>query len=156
MEPKDIKALYEKQQQERAAINAAHTEAQRAQHDALRAEAEAGKKAIREVVLPYFAELEIELGKQHFVHSVTASEGGSPVEVSFRIDNGFTYVIQTGMAGVLIRKLNLSGPAGKNLNTMMAKPIKVYSQDEAPFIRLARDLTRESVGNLVKMALEGK
>jgi hypothetical protein len=168
MDPKELAQLFE----EKNADKAAKTAQEKAQLEAQRAErqkrTEAGRVALRDVVIPYFKKLVATFPKGQFSFDPAAlmdSETHTSVAVSFKIGDGAEHCIEVIQGNVRIWRQGPKFPGQGGKRPKVPKGRKppgqlpgmsiqfVYSGNAEPFIAVPSDLTPEKLGKLVEMAI---
>jgi hypothetical protein len=166
MDPKELAKLYEK----KSAMMAAETAEKQAQIEARQAEIrmqeEHGRTAIRDVVIPYFQELvsTFPAGALKFDPAAKMdADTQEPVAVSFKIGECKEHVIevQQGIVHIYAKRLEIPprpgrpGKGKKRITDFPGLTVTVaYSGRAEPFIAVPSDLTREKLGNLIKLVIE--
>jgi hypothetical protein len=156
MEPEDLKKRFD-EKAARASAEAAQQKAKVLEQQAeLDRKIQESHKALNEVVIPYFKEIEAVFPRGQFLFERVPKKNlrdNSSAEVSFNFRNGrFVYYIQLIQGNVTIFKEdNMQNKAVKQIN---AKPKFVYPPNTEPFIASPRDLTREKLGKLVQIAID--
>jgi len=155
MDPDELAKLYERRKAERAASTAKVLALLEANQQAVQAEREQqaqwGQTALRDVVIPYFRELEATFPNAEFKLDPAATldaESHLPVAVAFQIGDGPKHVIEVVEGHVriyFVPRDDKDGPAILEF---------VYSGDAEPFIAGPLDLTREKLGKLIEIAIE--
>jgi hypothetical protein len=148
--PKNLKARYD--------AGKARIGAERALAEALVSEGRArdkkrledGVKALRDIVVPYFKEIEVEFGMDDFVLDPEAKldpNTSYPIAVSFKVGSGFQYLIEVLDGDVTISKEH--NDTGGFSNLQLFRPVILGN-----FTRDSRCLTRENLGILLEVAID--
>ena len=162
MEPHELK----KRLDEKKAKSAANAAQERARLDAQvaerKAKAEEGRAALKDVVIPYFKELQKTFGKDlTFDPSAQMDLSDmSPVAVSFKFGDGAVHVIEVSSGNVRIYwtdPATIKVPAGPKRGKPPFQIVRqfVFPGTAEPFIATPADLTREKLSKLVDMAIQG-
>jgi hypothetical protein len=143
-DPKELAKLYEKKNAESAPKAAEDKAKSEASQSDLKHRIEQGRRALRDVVIPYFTELQAAFPTDHFKFKTSGIdvEAREPVAVSFWIGEGAECVIQVSTGTVSIFYPNSS-----------ANDRNVYQPNANPFAG-PHDLTRQKLGELVKRIID--
>ena len=154
MDPEELKKRFEEKRSKIAASAAQAGVEAKAQESEQEQKVEAGRVAIRDMVLPYFKEIEAALPKDQFSFDSFAKDVSS-AKVSFRIGKGPRYFIEVIRGNV---RVFCEGPYFDPSKSDRKAPVKyaqfIFSATEEPFIEGPQDLTREKLGRLVQLAID--
>jgi hypothetical protein len=157
MDPKELAKMHE---EKNARIAAAVAE-KKAQVEAQKVEdkkrVEQGRTALREVVIPYFKEIQAAFPKGDFKFNSAAKvdlETRTPVAVSFQMKHGFEHVIEVIRGNVKIYRRRPGPPQRPGVRKIAMPTEFVFAGDAEPFIAGPSDLTREKLGKLVEIAIK--
>ena len=153
MEPKDLKSISDRQKAYEAEKQAASCAEDKLRNDLIKTERAACRKGLEEVALPYLREIEADFGKDHFSveTEVSADKADKGLNgVSFRIDKGASIHIQLTHSGVTT---NATDPNNKTKDALV-RPVFVGPGGGKATITGSKDITRENIGPLVRMAIE--
>jgi hypothetical protein len=158
MDPKDLKKRFEEKNASATASVAEATAEAEAQKYELEKRAEEGRAALRDVVVPYFAELEAAFPKGQFSFNPAAridAKDQSSVAASFIVGNGPRYFVEVIRGNV---RIFCEGPYFERSKGDNKPPIKyakfIFVPSEEPFIEGPHDLTREKLGKLIQIAID--
>jgi hypothetical protein len=158
MDPEDLKKRFEEKNSKVTASAAgakAEAESQKSEQEK---RAEVGRAAVRDVVVPYFKEIEATFPKGQFSFNPAAktdAKDHSSVAVSFKVGNGPRYFIEVIRGHV---RVFCEGPYFEPSKGDNKAPIKyaqfIFVSTEEPFIEGPHDLTREKLGKLIQIAID--
>jgi hypothetical protein len=147
MDPKILASKFAKKAAEETNEKETKKAAEAESQAALVRLSEDGKRAIAEVVIPYFNDIKAQFPPDQFSYDVQVdTKDHKPVGVSFTLGKGPLIVISTYFGRVTITQTNTPD--------LPNKVAFVYSPKAQPFIETPRDLTREKIGNLIEMVIE--
>ncbi len=66
--------------------------------------AEEGKRALAEIIVPYFNEVQREIASEDFLFGVSQLKDQKPVRVHFRIERGLTAAISVTSEGIILER----------------------------------------------------
>jgi hypothetical protein len=165
MNPNELAELFARKKAERAAKAADEKSKLDAQKEAQQKRAEQGRAALRDVVVPYFQEVAATFPAGEFKFDPAEKQDaatGASLAVAFKIGDGAKHVIEVIQGNVRVYKEGPkispgAGKAGKGRRALDIPGINtdfVFSGNAKPFIAGSSDLTREKLGELVRMAIE--
>jgi hypothetical protein len=158
MDPEDLKKRFE----ERSSKNTIEAAEAKAETDTQATEQqkriEVGRAAIRDIVIPYFREIEATFPKGQFSFDTAAKVDPKelfPIAVSFTVGSGPRYFIEVIRGNV---RVFCEGPyfePPKNGNKASIKYAQfIFGSSEEPFIEGPNDLSREKIGKLIQIAID--
>ena len=162
MGPKELAERYAQKNADKVAEMAKLQAQEKARQDAFQRRAEQGRTAMREVVIPYFKEVQAAFptGRFQFNPAVMVeTRTKEATSVWFKIEH--EHVIEVNQGHIRIYKhrpqaaLPARGARGAR-NIRGVNPVFVYASTAEPFIAEPSDLIREKLDKLVEMAIDEK